>query len=213
MGELLLVASASLLLGMRHATDPDHLLAIASIVSKERSLRGAARIGAIWGMGHGAIIALVGGSVIAFRLTLSPRIELSLEFAVALMLILLGTLTLLQRKIAPQPVSAMRPFIVGVVHGLAGSAAASVLVLSTIGDPRGAIIYLLVFGLGTLIGMGMMTSIIAFPALVTRDRAQTPHWIRGAAGALTLAFGCYLAFRVGVVDGLLTSAASSPMRD
>src|SRR5512145_1314693 len=102
MGELLLVASASLLLGMRHATDADHVLAIASIVSKERSLRGAARIGAVWGMGHGVTIALVGGSVIAFRLTLSPRIELSLEFAVALMLILLGTLTLLQRKIAPR---------------------------------------------------------------------------------------------------------------
>lgn len=213
MGELLLVASASLLLGMRHATDADHVLAIATIVSKERSLRGAARIGAIWGMGHGVTIALVGGSVMAFRLTLSPRIELSLEFAVALMLILLGTLTLLQRKIAPQPVTAMRPFVVGIVHGLAGSAAASVLVLSTIADPLLGVVYLLVFGLGTLIGMGMMTSAIAVPSLITRDRVHTPHWIRGAAGALTLAFGCYLAFRIGVVDGLLTSAALSPMHD
>ncbi len=206
MGELLLVASASLLLGMRHATDADHVLAIASIVSTERSLRGAARIGAIWGVGHGVTIALVGGSVIAFRLTLSPRIELSLELAVALMLILLGTLALLQRKIAPRPVTAMRPFMVGSVHGLAGSAAASVLVLSTIGDPLWGVVYLLVFSVGTLIGMGMMTSVIAVPSLITRNRAHVPHWIRGAAGAMTLAFGCYLAFRIGIVDGLLTSA-------
>lgn len=209
MGELLLIGTASLLLGMRHATDPDHVLAVATIVGREQSLRGAARIGVIWGLGHGLTIALLGGSVIAFRLALSPRLELSLEFGVALMLMLLGTLALLRRRSTPQP-TPLRPFVVGFIHGLAGSAAASVLVLSTLGDPRWGIVYLFVFGMGTLLGMAVMTSALAAPSLLAGRRS--PHvapWIRTAAGAVTLAFGCYLAFRIGILDGLLLGSPNA----
>lgn len=204
MSELLLIGTASLLLGMRHATDPDHVLAVATIVSREQSLRGAARIGAIWGLGHGFTLAAVGGSVISFRLVLAPRVGLSLEFAVALMLVLLGALALRRRHAAPRPVTSLRPFAVGLVHGLAGSAAASVLVVSAIADVHWGLVYLLVFCVGTLIGMSVMTSVLAAPSLFAGSRSvHSLEWVRTAAGALTLAFGCYLAFRIGIVEGLL----------
>lgn len=204
MAELFLIGTASLLLGMRHATDPDHILAVSTIVSRERSLRGAARIGAIWGLGHGFTLALFGGSVIAFRLALSPRVGLTLEFGVGLMLMLLGTLALRRRRAAPRPTSSLRPFAIGLVHGVAGSAAASVLVIAAISDVRWGVVYLLVFSMGTLIGMSIMTSVLAAPSLFAARRdLRTPVWVRTAAGALTLAFGCYLAFRIGIVDGLL----------
>ena len=209
MGELLLVGTVSLLLGMRHATDPDHVLAVATIVSGERSLRGAARIGAIWGLGHAMTLALVGGSVIAFRLALSPRVEMSFEFAVALMLIVLGAFALLRRDAVPR-VTTLRPFAVGSVHGLAGSAAASVLVLSTVSNVRWGAIYLVVFGVGTLLGMATMTSVLAAPSLLMkRESGSVPRLLRTAAGALTLALGGYLAFRIGVVDGLFAPALLS----
>jgi high-affinity nickel-transport protein len=187
---------------MRHATDPDHILAVTTIVSRERSLRSAARVGVIWGLGHGFTLALVGGTVIAFRVGVSQRVELSAEFLVALMLMFLGTATILRRDTSVPRLSTMRPFVVGFVHGLAGSAAAAVLVLSTVKDTRLALLYLIVFSVGTLIGMAMMTSALAAPSLIAKSRERITPRLRIVVGVATLAFGCYLAYRVGIVEGL-----------
>src|SRR5437763_11090113 len=81
-------------LGMRHATDADHVVAIATIVSRQRNLRGSAMIGAAWGVGHTLTILAVGGAIILFGLVIPPRIGLAMEFSVGLMLILLGASTL-----------------------------------------------------------------------------------------------------------------------
>src|SRR5579864_1001406 len=81
-------------LGMRHATDPDHVVAVTTIVSRERTMLHAAVIGALWGVGHTVTILLVGSALILFKLTIPPRIGLSMELSVGLMLILLGVLNL-----------------------------------------------------------------------------------------------------------------------
>ena len=113
-----------LLLGMRHALDADHVVAVTTIVSRERSLLRAARIGIWWGIGHSTTIFLVGGSIILFRLTVPPRVGLAFEFVVALMLIALGVLNLWRaRDDAAAAAPTMPPLVVGLVHGLAGSAA------------------------------------------------------------------------------------------
>src|SRR5512140_630390 len=78
------------LLGLRHATDADHVIAITTIVARERTLRRAAWIGALWGIGHTLTVFVVGGAIVAFRLVIPPRLGLALEFGVALMLIALG---------------------------------------------------------------------------------------------------------------------------
>lgn len=204
MQELLLIGGASLVLGMRHATDPDHLLAVSTIACEERSIRGASRIGAIWGLGHSFTVSLFGGAIIAFRLAPSPRVGLVLELVVAFMLMLLGTIAMVRRPNAPVAPPPLRPFLVGIVHGLAGSAAAALLILSTIDDATWALAYLGVFSAGTLAGMSLVTGAFALPSLYQSRRApRATHRLRTIAGALTFVFGCYLAYRIGFVDGLL----------
>ncbi|MBX6363765.1 MAG: high-affinity nickel-transport family protein [Gemmatimonadetes bacterium] len=205
--DLLLTFVVSFLLGMRHATDPDHIVAVSTIVSREHSAWRASRIGALWGVGHTLTIFLVGGAIILFKLAFSARLGLSMEFTVALMLIVLGVLNLLDVQAAPSPLATMRPFFVGIVHGLAGSAAATLLILPLIDDPRWAVLYLVVFGIGTIGGMALVTVAIAAPAALVATRvAGMQRWIRTASGAVSLAFGAYLAYRVGFVDGLFTAS-------
>ena len=202
---LLLTFVASLLLGMRHATDADHIVAVSTIVSRERSVWRASRIGALWGLGHTLTIFLVGGAIIAFKLTFSATFGLSMEFVVAAMLIVLGLMNVLNVETRPSAISTMRPFFVGIVHGLAGSAAATLLILPLIDDPRWAAAYLLMFGTGTIAGMTLVTFAIAAPSVYAGARiANLQRTLRLAAGVVSLAFGLYLAHKIGFVDGLFT---------
>src|ERR671935_518286 len=77
-------------LGMRHATDPDHVIAVGTIVTRQPTIRGALVIGGLWGVGHTLTIVAVGGAVVLFTIVIPPRLGLSMEMAVALMLIVLG---------------------------------------------------------------------------------------------------------------------------
>jgi high-affinity nickel-transport protein len=202
---LALTFMTSLLLGMRHATDPDHVVAVTTIVSRERSLGRAASVGALWGVGHTVTILAVGGAIILLKLAFTPRLGLSLEFAVACMLVVLGTLNLFDVRPRAAGWTTMRPLFVGVVHGLAGSAAATLLIVPLIPDVRWALLFLLVFGVGTVVGMSLVTLAIAVPAAFATSRiAHLQRGLRMASGAISLAFGVYLAHRVGVVEGLFT---------
>ena len=249
-------------LGMRHATDPDHVIAVSTIVSRERSLSKAAMVGAFWGLGHTVTILLVGASIILFDLSIPPRVGLTMEFCVGLMLVLLGVLNLtgitkrLSEKFSPahpevtgrhahlhkhnthlhyhwhshQPAEqhhseslsplawmrspfsnlglfhSMRPFLIGIVHGLAGSAAVALLVLATIRNPRWAVIFLLIFGVGTIAGMVLITMAMSLPFSYagTRFRWLNRGLVTGS-GILSLAFGLFLTYHIGIVDGLFTS--------
>ncbi|MCE2803335.1 MAG: HupE/UreJ family protein [Gemmatimonadetes bacterium] len=196
------------LLGLRHATDADHVVAVTTIVARQRSWLQAARIGAVWGIGHSVTLFLLGGAIIGFRLVIPPRIGLGLEFAVALMLIGLGYANLRQRD-EPSAPSLHRPFWIGVVHGLAGSAAVALLVLSTIRAPLEAAVYLLMFGFGTIVGMMLVTLLLAAPTVYAGARvARMQGSVRLAAGALSIVFGLLLA-RELIVDGGLFSAVPS----
>ena len=207
---LLSVLVLGFLLGMRHATDPDHVVAVTTIVSQQRSLARAARTGALWGIGHTATILLAGGVIIVLKVQIAaipPRVGLSLEFAVAVMLIVLGLLTLAgnERRVADSPA---RPITVGFVHGLAGSAAVVTLPsVALIPDPAWAVGYLGVFGVGTIAGMMLITASIAAPTLLAMRRfAGMNHKLRMASGVASIAFGLFLAHRIGFVDGLFTTA-------
>lgn len=204
--DALTAISLGALLGLRHATDADHVVAVTAIVARERRLSRAAWVGALWGIGHTLTLFVVGGAIVAFRLVIPPRVGLALEFSVAMMLILLGFANLRATDEAPSERPAVRPLLVGLVHGLAGSAAVALLVLATIRTTASALAYLLVFGLGTVLGMVVVTVLFAAPAMyagahVTRLRTG----IRFAAGALSIAFGLLLA-RELIVDGGLFSA-------
>ncbi|HEY4051886.1 MAG TPA: sulfite exporter TauE/SafE family protein [Acidobacteriaceae bacterium] len=243
LGPFLLLSGLGLILGMRHSTDPDHVVAVSTIVSKQRSIRHAALIGMFWGLGHTLTIFVVGCLIILFGVVIPPRIGLSMEFSVALMLILLGVLNLtgLMRKITqrlhnmrkPEPKSrafdqanpctgtealldrtighlgvyqCMRPLVIGIVHGLAGSAAVALLVLSTIRSPIGATGYLLVFGAGTMLGMMCMTTAMAVPLAYAGNRfTQVSRYLGVASGLVSLCFGAFLVYQLGFLGGLFTS--------
>ena len=196
----------SLLLGMRHATDPDHIVAVTTIVSRERSVVKAAGIGAVWGIGHTLTLLLVGGSIIAFKIAFNARLGLSLELCVAVMLIVLGILNIFDVRTSDRGISSARPFLVGIVHGLAGSAGAALLIVPLIDDPRWAVLYLLTFGLGTIVGMGVITLSIALPSLLAAVHLpRLQRSLRFASGAVSLVFGIYLAHKIGFADGLFTA--------
>ena len=203
---LFLTFITSLMLGMRHATDPDHIVAVTTIVTQERSVVKAAGIGAVWGVGHTITLLLVGGAIIAFKIVFNARLGLSMELCVAVMLIVLGVLNLFDVRTQAGRPTASRPFFVGVVHGLAGSAGAALLIVPLIDDPRWAALYLFTFGFGTIVGMTIVTLTIAAPSLLaTAHIPSLQRSLRFASGAVSLVFGLYLAHRIGFGDGLFTS--------
>ncbi len=220
---LLAILGLGFLLGLRHATDADHVMAVGALVSRERSSRAAMTLGALWGLGHTLTLMLVGTAIVVFGIAVSPGLGLSLEMSVAVMLILLGTVNLTGRtlpSLPPLPVArgvaswtqrlsvtlrrGARSILVGGVHGLAGSAAVALLVLTGTGRAGWAPAYLGVFGCGTVLGMMLITATMSLPIKLAALRfVSAERLMARAAGALSLAFGLFLAYRIGIVQGLL----------
>jgi high-affinity nickel-transport protein len=195
-----------IVLGMRHATDADHVVAVSTIVTRRPGLPGALRVGALWGAGHTFAVLLAGGAIITAGVAVPPRLELALELCVAAMLIGLGTWNILGgSRGAPAATSATRPLLIGVVHGLAGSAAVSLLVVATIPDPRWSLGYLLLFGLGTIGGMMGVTAAVAAPMALSRARFDRfGRHLQIASGALSVVVGVGLAAQLTLAAGALT---------
>ncbi|MBI3635493.1 MAG: high-affinity nickel-transport family protein [Candidatus Rokubacteria bacterium] len=234
-------------LGLQHATDPDHLVAVATIVTRERRFRAGALVGTLWGLGHTLTLGVVGGALVVLGLAVPPAFGTGLELIVAAMLVLLGVLRLRDavglRNVAPDHLTsahvadhdhdgsevlhshphshghdthahthvhpsrgllsalegrglAWRAVLVGAVHGLAGSAAVSLLVMATLRTPTGALLYLLVFGAGTIAGMTMLTAVMAWPVAWAARLAPARRVLAVGAGAGSLAFGILYAVRI-----------------
>jgi ABC-type nickel/cobalt efflux system permease component RcnA len=224
-------------LGLRHALDADHLAAVSTFVTEERSLLRSSLIGVSWGMGHTAALLVFGLGVAAFRFALTPRFSQFLEFLVGCMLVLLGGNVLY--KLAkgralhvhahahdggahthlhlhaaeaghdhPHQHRTLRlggrPFVVGVVHGLAGTAALMMLVVGAIPSLWLAAGYILIFGVGSIGGMTVMSLLMTVPlTLAARRLGLIERLIRLAAGLFSLGFGLYLAWDVGLIQSLL----------
>jgi cytochrome c biogenesis protein CcdA len=201
-------------LGMRHATDSDHVIAVTTIVSQQRKVSSAALTGISWGIGHSFTLLIVGAAIVIFGVVVPERLGMSLEFCVGLMLVLLGLLNLGSFRRSQNEAHEhshrhgsslrFRPVVVGAVHGLAGSAALALLVLPMIREPIWAIVYLLIFAAGTIAGMMLITAIIAVPITYSAKRFQSfNRHIGTAAGAFSIAFGLFLVHQIGFVQGLL----------
>ncbi|HTV18239.1 MAG TPA: high-affinity nickel-transport family protein [Polyangiaceae bacterium] len=203
------------MLGLRHATDADHVVAVSTIVSRSKTLRSAVLIGALWGLGHTLTILLVGGAIVVFHVVVPPGVDTVLELCVATMLIVLGGLNvfgaLLQQHAAkhadhrapaqPEARLSLRPLFVGIVHGLAGSAAIALLVLATIESVAGALLYLGLFGVGTIVGMALLTFLVVVPvAAASRRFVSLERYLAGFTGVASVAFGALLALRAVLGD-------------
>jgi high-affinity nickel-transport protein len=220
MPDALGAAALGLLLGLRHAADADHVAAVTTIVAREPALRRAAAVGAWWGVGHSVTLLVAGGALVVFRLTVPPRLGLAFEFAVALMLVLLGAANLRGARAearagaaaaaapARRGAASWRPLAIGTVHGLAGSAAVALLAAAGIRDTGRALAYLLVFGLGTVAGMTAVTALVAAPVALAGARARRAgRGLRVAAGVGSVGVGLWLADAVVREGGLFSAAA------
>jgi high-affinity nickel-transport protein len=208
-------------LGMRHATDADHVAAVAATVGRTRLTRQAAWIGVWWGVGHTITIVIVGAAIVLFNWIVEPRLGLAMEFLVGLMLVVLGlrnvdavhhthrSPSVQHDRLPAGPVvdSIVRPALIGVVHGLAGSAAVAFMVITTIRDSAWVIVYLLVFGAGTVAGMALITVAIAMPFTSLFGGSGRSHaFIRLATGLASAGLGLLLVYRIAVIDGLFAAA-------
>jgi high-affinity nickel-transport protein len=207
-----LVTSSSLgsLLGMRHALEPDHLAAVTTLVTGERSTAKAALLGVCWGLGHTLSLVVVGTILVLLRAEMPARIADLFELCVALMLVGLGlrAIYLAARQGSSGPVHAhhhgrlvhvhpgapahihigtwtlaRRPLLVGAVHGLAGSGALTALVLTTLPSASARLAYMALFGLGSTIGMAALSGVLGWPLA----RVGRHHVL---ARALSLIVGC-----------------------
>lgn len=203
-----------LLLGLRHAGDPDHVVAVAAIVARTRRLLPATLLGIAWGLGHTVALFAVGSGIILLNWDVPPRLGLAMEFCVALALVVVGLLNLRRQKPVDSGLGhgvggppAGQAFFIGLVHGLAGSAAVALLVLASVRDPLWACGYLLVFGLGTLLGMALITTGFTLPFVMgARRSTAAERFIRLSTGSLSLVFGLWLVYRIGWGEGLFLAA-------
>ena len=229
-----------LVFGLKHATEADHIVAVSTIVSEQRSLLRSAIVGALWGVGHTIALIFVGIIVLALRVAVPETVARWLEFGVALMIIGLG-LSALLRALRQRsdvhlhqhkhdgvshvhlhfhehgtehtgPVAAhshavsrigFKPLLVGAMHGLAGSAALTLLVLTQIQSTALGLLYLAVFGVGSITGMLLMSGLIGLPFALTARRFNGVHYgLQTVAGALSIAFGLWYAYQTGIASGL-----------
>jgi len=216
--------------GLHHALDPDHLVAVSTIVSEHKSVSRSSLVGTFWGVGHTSSLLLISLIVLLLRASIPENIARWMEAPVALMLVALGITTIiravrergwrihshththdessphthlhihLEEEHAHQHrffKIGKRPFVVGMVHGVAGSAALTLLVLSTIPSVALGLLYIGVFGVGSIGGMLLMSALIGLPfALTARRYAFINGGIRLVAGAFSIVYGLVLAWNL-----------------
>jgi nickel/cobalt exporter len=184
-------------LGLRHATDADHIVVLSGLVQRERGVASVARVAAAWGLGHSVTFFGVGLAIVVFGLSLPAAFEPFAESVVAAMLIGIGAWHLLRTHprvdMTGSPLSTARPMAVGLVHGLAGSAPIALMALATMPTRAVAVTYLVLFALGTIVGMVLFTMVITRPLAWLRRGERFDSVMRMGAGALSVLLGVVMA--------------------
>ncbi|MDL1892118.1 high-affinity nickel-transport family protein [Sphingobacteriales bacterium CHB3] len=249
--EVVTILSLGFFLGLKHALDADHLVAITTMVSDGKGILQSSIIGALWGFGHTLALVIVGSFVIALGVQIPENVALLLELGVAAMLIILGVHVLIKlfrgdtlhvhthahhgrthihphthphtaehshdkgashhesvpgnllQRILSHVSAGKRSILIGIVHGMAGSAALMLVVLATISSTNLAIAYIAVFGVGSIGGMMLMSTAIGLPFMLSAARSRIFNIVvRGIAGVVSVAFGLFLGWHIGFVEGL-----------
>jgi len=216
--ELLSGSGLGSLLGMRHALEPDHLAAVTTLVSRERSSLRAALLGAWWGIGHTLALLVVGAALVVVRAELPPRVSDAFELAVAAMLVVLGLrsirLAAQQGPGGPRHLHrhgrivhshaaipahvhfgswtfARRPLLIGAVHGLAGSGALTALVLATLPTTAARLMYVLLFGIGSTLSMAALSGVLGWPLARLGAHHRVARGISLAVGVVSVGIGIW----------------------
>lgn len=229
------VLSIGFFLGLKHATEADHLAAVSTIVSERKSLLSSAIIGGYWGLGHTISLFIAGVLVLLLNLQISEKTERTLELLVGVMLVLLG-LNVLRKIIkggmlhfhehehgerahvhphihekdksdAPETHHGFsfnpRAVLVGMVHGMAGSAALMLIVIPTIQSTAMGLLYIAIFGIGSIGGMMIMSFLVGLPFHLTASRLNRFNFVlQCIAGLISVGLGLFIIYEKGIVEGL-----------
>ena len=199
------------LLGMRHALEPDHLAALSTLLTGERNIRKAAWLGVYWGIGHTLTLLVAGTLLVVLRADMPAMASDLLACAVVLLLVGFGFraiyLSAGQASAGPThshvhgarsasaPVGrwtlARRPLLVGAVHGLAGSGALTALVMSTIPSMGARLTYLVLFGVGSTLGMAALSGLMGWPIARVGAHGAVARCVSLAVGCISIMLGLY----------------------
>jgi high-affinity nickel-transport protein len=199
--------------GLRHALEPDHLAAVSTVVSTQRSVRASVFFAGCWGIGHCFMLVAVGAPLFLARREVPEPLGSVFELCVAAMLVALGLRALwrayeaggrpplargdsavLGTKVTSaaggrRAVSAMQPLAIGVVHGLAGSGALTILVASNYRSALAGLLFILVYGLGAAGGMALLAGAVGLPLARAMRTRLGPPLLLGTTGAFSLVLG------------------------
>jgi ABC-type nickel/cobalt efflux system permease component RcnA len=206
------------LLGMRHALEPDHLAAVSTLVTRQRDPRAGVVVGVLWGLGHTLSLLAVGVALQLMQTTLPVKLTSAFELAVAVMLIALGARSL-QRSLrlgahgphahhhhgatvhaheghvdhvhVGQLTLARKPLLVGLVHGLAGSGALTALAFANMPTAHARFGFVALFGLGSIVGMAALTGLAGWPIAKLSRNERVSRSLVGATGAFSLVLGLF----------------------
>lgn len=207
------------ILGIKHAFEADHVLAVSTIVTEQKNPLKSALLGTFWGLGHTTTLFIVGIIVLLLKLSIPERLSLSFEFLVGLMLIFLGFRVLRNQKLihthqhqhqhdelthqhlhVHEQTQTHRKhhtsYLIGTIHGLAGSGALMLLVLSTVPSLTVGLYYILLFGLGSTLGMTAMSFLVGLPFLFSFKFPGIEKYLRIFAGVLSILFGIFIIFQI-----------------
>ncbi|MGH7230953.1 MAG: urease accessory protein [Nitrospiraceae bacterium] len=216
--EFLTVLGLGFLLGARHALDPDHVAAVSAILSKRPDLHTSGLIGFSWGFGHTMVLVLVGAAVILLKVNIPAPFTEACEFGVGVLLVVLGGslawtvyrerwhvhshrhsgathLHAHSHRVNPDHGHdhwlkiSLRPFLVGMAHGLAGSAALMLMVVSAVQTVWEGMAYILIFGIGSIFGMMILGLLMSLPLILSASfdrRAQIAVQCLASAGSIGL---------------------------
>lgn len=229
---LLAVLFIGFLLGIKHAIEPDHIVAVSTIASQSKSLWRSTLAGIYWGIGHTLTLFIFGVAVILMKRQIPEVVALSFEFLVGVMLIYLGIHSIRALKKAKlhshvhahsggnvhnhihshqkltnhdhthHHTSNSKSLVIGFIHGLAGSAAMVVLTMETVANIGQAIAYILIFGAGTIVGMLFFTTIFGIPFILSAKRININDALIKVTGGISVIFGLYYMYSIGVTEGL-----------
>lgn len=228
---LLSILALGFVLGIKHAIEPDHVIAVSTIASRSKNLWRSSLAGVFWGIGHTVTLFIVGMILMLMKGEIPEKWAMSFEFLVGIMLVYLGMTSILSFKNIHlhkyghdgvehkhvhaeghsgkhdhghqhKGISYVKSMIVGLVHGLAGSAAMILLTMSTVKSVWEGSIYILIFGAGTVIGMLFFTTIIGIPFVLSAKKENINKALSQITGAISTGFGIYYMYNLGVTEGL-----------
>jgi High-affinity nickel-transport protein len=204
----LVVAIVAILLGLRHATDPDHLTAVSTLVAGDRAdTRGAGRLGLAWGLGHATTLFAFGLPIVLYRSYLPETLQTAAETLIGLVIVALAARLLLRWRESRRGTdrhlhaarSPLQAYGIGLVHGIGGSAGIGVLLLASIPDHVEAVAALGLFAAFTAVSMSLAST--SFGWVLSRGAVQRSFVsVAPALGALSLAFGVW--YSLGAVQAV-----------